>query len=261
MQQNDSELTTLSIRDDGIVCPFASGGGFYSIDDNDFSQLGFAIGENTHLESLGLLLDKDEPNRGLLDGLRHNTSICKLNINCHGVGLIIGGLIHEVLKVYKEKQTLIEINITRAHLVRNGEEEIITEIIGNCLDIECIRVEGCNMTDEMFSQMFDAMVPLSKLKTICFTEHGIGNAVCISIANLLANTKYSKLRHLNILKNRVDTDGARIIVDSLSNNTTLQKIYIKEGNPFDQNIIYGILSTVLCNTNSINDIYIYQIIH
>lgn len=255
MQQNDSELTTLSIRDDGIVCPFASGGGFYSIDDNDFSQLGFAIGfDNTHLESLSVLVDNDEPNRELLDGLRRNTSISELNINCYDSPIIGGGLIHEVLKVYKEKQILTEINITRARLVQNREEEIITTTIRNCLNIKRIRIDYCNMPDALFSQMFDAMVPLSKLKTVCFGEHRIGNAVCISIANLLANTK--SLNHLSIKGNRIDTEGARIITNSLSNNTTLQNLYIKGGNPYDQNIINGILSTVLCNTTSINDTYL-----
>ena len=231
---------------------FTSGGGFYSIDDDDFSQLGFAIGENTHLESLCVHLDNDEPNRELLDGLIHNTSISELNINCHDAALIIGGLIFEVLKVYKEKQTLTEINITRARLVQNGEEEIITAI-RNCLNMKCIRVEHCNMPDELFSQMFDAMVPLSKLETLCFGEHRIGITVCISIANLLANTK--SLNHLSITGNGIDTEGARIIANSLSKNTSLQTLYIKGGNPYDQNIIYGILSTVLCNTTGINDIY------
>ena len=162
---------------------------------------------------------------------------------------------YQVLKVYQEKQTLTEININRVCL-QNGEEEIIAALIRNCLDMKCIRVNTCNMTDEQFSQMFDAMVPLSKLKTLCFGlgEHRIGNAVCISIANFLANTK--SLYHLSITNNRIDTEGARIIASSLPNNTTLQNLYIKGGNPYDQNVVYGILSTVLCNTNSINDTYL-----
>ena len=256
VQQNDAELLSLCIQDYCAVSPFNELGGFFSTDDNDFAKLGSVIGENTHLGSLSVLLHNDElvTNRRLLfDGLRRNTSISKLSINCYNSNIIVGGLIYEVVKVYQEKKSLIEFSINRARL-QNGGEEIITATLRNCLDMKCIRVDGCDMTDELFSQMFDAMVPLSKLKTICFGEHRIGNSVCISIANLLANTKSSKLDHLNILDNHIDTEGARIIANSLPNNTTLQNLFIRD-NPFDQNIIYGILSTVLCNTFSINDIY------
>ena len=97
---------------------------------------------------------------------------------------------------------------------------------------------------------------LVSLKPFCFGEHRIGNAVCISIANLLANTK--SLNHISQYHREWNryTEGARIIASSLSNNTTLQNLYIKEGNPYDQNVVYDILSTVLCNTNSIDDTYL-----
>ena len=219
VQQNDAALTTLllCIRHDGFVSPYNDSGGFHIDDNNLLSKLGLAIGENSHLVSLSVLVDNDESNRGLLDGLRRNTSISKLYINSYNSPIIGGGLIYQVLKVYQEKQTLSDLNINRACL-QNGEEEIINEFIRNCLDLKCIRVNTCNMTDEQFSQMFDAMVPLSKLKTLCFNEHNneghrIGNAVCISIANLLANTK--SLYHLSITNNRIDTEGARIIASSL----------------------------------------------
>ena len=103
IEQNDETMIKLQIGYHG------DGDGFSSNRSSDFSQLGVAIGRNTHLRVFGVDLDYTAlkaTDRGFYDGLKHNTSINELNIDCNDRG-IIGEVGQEILKSYQDNSHLI----------------------------------------------------------------------------------------------------------------------------------------------------------
>ena len=84
--QNDPSLTELSLV--GYNTNFYdSDGKFYSDNRGDYSALGAAIANNTHLEKLEVILSDDLPlpvlNRGFYDGLKANSSISNVQLYCN----------------------------------------------------------------------------------------------------------------------------------------------------------------------------------
>ena len=105
IEQNDDELTLLCIGDPDFD------GGFISSDTSDYSRLGAAIGNNTHLTKLIVArLDDEDPlnatNNEFFDGLKRNSSISDLTLHCRNQTLV-GGIGHEILKSYIRKSTTI----------------------------------------------------------------------------------------------------------------------------------------------------------
>ena len=106
IEQNDDSLTHLYLgKDWGDFCGDEEGG-FNSNFSFDFSRLGASIGNNTHLTQLDVDIS-DIPSAVVEDrrffcGLKRNTSI--RNLYCDGV-FVVGGVVHEILKVYQDKNT------------------------------------------------------------------------------------------------------------------------------------------------------------
>ena len=109
VEENDETLTKLYIGDyyDG------------DISGSDYSQLGAAIGENTHLTTLdvglyGIALDVTD--REFYDGLKQNMSIYELYLDCRSARNIVSGVGHEILKIYQENNNLTRLRIDYADL-------------------------------------------------------------------------------------------------------------------------------------------------
>ena len=68
--------------------------GFQSNDASDYSRLGAAIGNNTHLTKLNVELDEVDPldvaNEEFFDGLKRNSSISDLQLHCRNHTLVGG---------------------------------------------------------------------------------------------------------------------------------------------------------------------------
>ena len=97
IEQNDDQLTTLRISSALLGDRFASSHA------SDYSRLGAAIGNNTHLKSLIVALDYecalDVANNEFFNGLKRNSSINDVELNCDHQ-ILVGGVEHEILKSY-----------------------------------------------------------------------------------------------------------------------------------------------------------------
>ena len=105
MAQNDPSLTVTGLTLDDYI-DSSDDGEFYSDNSDDYSTLGAAIANNTHLERLTVALSDDLPltvaaDRGFYDGLKSNSSISVVQLCCDGRN-IAGGVGQEILKVYQE---------------------------------------------------------------------------------------------------------------------------------------------------------------
>ena len=89
VQENDDTLESLWI---GGRRDFRSSVG------DDYSRLGAAIGENTHLTKLNVVLDdivSDVTNNAFYDGLKQNSSIQTLSLICHNFA-VVGGVVEAI---------------------------------------------------------------------------------------------------------------------------------------------------------------------
>ena len=97
---------------------------FYSENSADYSTVGAAIANNTHLERLVVLLSNRLPrlaDRGFFNGLKANSSISDLRLYCEYTPQnIAGGVGQEILQAYQENSSqLTDLYISNTNL-QNG---------------------------------------------------------------------------------------------------------------------------------------------
>ena len=100
MTQNDPSLIELSLDNSNI---YGDDGQFHSDIGDDYSTLGVAIADNTHLKTLDVMSSNDIPltvsDREFYDGLKSNSSISNLSLYCNYI-TIAGGVAQEILQTY-----------------------------------------------------------------------------------------------------------------------------------------------------------------
>ena len=245
VEENDETLTKLYIGDyyDG------------DISGSDYSQLGAAIGENTHLKTLTVVLDGitlNVTNREFYDGLKQNMSIYELYLDCRSARNIVSGVGHEILKIYQENNNLTRLRIDYADL-QNGGNSVITTTLRNCTNLNEISLPCCTITDEQLIPIVEAVQGHSSLERLGLNNNRVSNAGCDALATLLRDPNCN-LHTLYLGANAIDNVGANTLVNSLVNNTKLKALYIN-ANPIDASV-HDIFSKLLCNTsNTINNIY------
>ena len=251
IELNDDGLTELSLGYSYL------NGGFVSSDASDYSRLGAAIGNNTHLTKLLVNLRAnqalDAANTEFFEGLKRNSSISELQLNCSNQHILVGGVEHEILKSYQK----ISNNLTRlcieSSVLDNGGGNVITDTLKWCTNLNTINLRSNNITDEHLLPIIDAIRGHRMLKMFILHGNRIGNAGCQAIATLLEDTNCN-LQIINLDSNQIGNDGATAIANSLANNTNLKRLYLRR-NPFDPSAAAGIFCRVLCNTASVNTTY------
>ena len=255
---NDPSLTGLGLPDnnDDYV---DDDGDFFSDNSDDYSTLGTAIANNTHLENLVVALYDDLPltvtNRGFYDGLRRNSSIYKLYMYCNTNPpfIIAGRLGQEILQVYQENNSqLTKLSINGANL-RSGGDRIIVDTLRSCRNLQRVYLNNCNITNEQLLPIVDAIRGHRIPKELNLFANRIGNAGCEAIATLLIDPNCN-LRVLHLGRNALDNKGATTIANSLTNKNQLQKLYLYE-NQIDYQRLEDNFSNILCNVSNISSLY------
>ena len=252
--QNDPSLTALRIS--SFNTDRVSNGEFYSDNSDDYSTLGAAIANNTHLERLAVLLSDDLPlgvaDREFCNGLKANSSISDLELYFGGQN-IAGGIGQEILKVYQENNSqLTFLGINDANLQNGGDRVIVVGTLRSCRNLQKVTLHSCSITDEQLLPIIDAIRGHLQLKELRLGDNNIGNAGCNTIATLLTDPNCN-LHTLDLGNNAINNKGATTIANSLSNNNKLQQIYLHE-NQIDQSV-QDVFSNILCNKSSINNIH------
>ena len=135
--QNDPSLTTLRMVNSNIYG--GDDGKFVSDNSDDYSTLGAAIANNTHLEELLVELFDDLPLgvavRGFFNGLENNSSINTLALfgNNHNIA---GGVAQEILKAYQENNSYLTfLGIANANL-QSGGDRVILNTLRSCKNLQ-----------------------------------------------------------------------------------------------------------------------------
>ena len=230
-------------------------GEFYSDNSDDYSTLGAAIANNTHLESLVVWLSDDHPlgvaDRGFYDGLKSNSSIHNLSL-VGDIGQSTLAIGQEILQAYQENNShLINLRIERAGL-QSGGDRVVGDTLRSCRNLQSVTLNNCNITDAQLLPIVDAIRGHSMLEKLNLGRNNIGNVGCEAIATLLADP-ICNLRTLNLGRNAIHNEGASTIANSLTTNKKMQDLYL-HSNPIDQSA-QDVFSRLLCNTSNINSLY------
>ena len=259
MTQNDPSLTTLRLLGNN----YGYNGEFYSDNSDDYSTIGSAIANNTHLEELVVTLSNRLPlgvsYRGFYDGLKANSSINNLRLgrprsmyNMNTPQTIAGGAGQEILQAYHENNSqLTFLGIANANL-QNGEDRVIVDTLRSCRNLQNIILNHCNVTDAQLLPIVDAIRGHVQLEELNLNGNNIGNAGCEAIAALLADPNCN-LRALYLECNAIDNEGATTMVNSLTTNNKLHTLFLYS-NPIDQSV-NDEFCRAICNETTINDIY------
>ena len=238
IEQNDTEFTGLQTSSDA----------------SDYSRLGVAIGNNTHLKTLVVALDEegslDVASNEFFDGLKRNSSINDLELNCMNQTLV-GGVGHIILKSYQKNNNNLTRRITDA-VLDNGGGNVIAETVRWCRNLRIINFGWNNITDEQLLPIVESIRGHRMLENLYLYSNRIGNVGCRALATLLEDPSCN-LKLLKLNSNRIGNEGATAIANSLVNNINLKILDLNE-NPFEPSLV-GIFCTMLCNTSSVNDMY------
>jgi len=250
VEHNDDSLTTIAIG--------SAEEGF------DFNRLGKAIATNTHLTSCNVYLRDIALNvtdRGFYDGLKQNTSIYKLIIECGTAYIHDFRVGYEILKAYQENNNRLKvINILRATNLHNEGAIEIATTLQCCTNIRYINLFQCNITANQLLPMIEAMRGCSSLEQLFLNDNLIGNGGCEALATLLKDPNCN-IQTIQLLDNHIRNEGAIFIANSLAKNTKLKELNLSH-NPinFYQHMEGGSVEDSfcksLCNTSSINDTYL-----
>ena len=245
VEESDTSLTQLFIDD-------RYDWHFRSRDRDDFTRLGVAIGNNTHIAQLNVFpsgIPSDVLDEEFYEGLKQNSSIHELVL--HG-GNISSRVCLKLLEVFQEKKNLSNLTIIYGNL-QHGGVDIIATTFRCCANICEIVMPNCNMTGEQLLPMVEAIRGHRKLKKLHLVNNNIGNAGCDAIASLLEDP-HCTLHYVSLDNNNIGTEGAILIANCLANNIKLEELFLRN-NQFDQSVVEDVFSRVLCNTSSINDTY------
>ena len=247
VEQNDPSLVNLFLSTNRPQQNFRC---FNSSDARDFSRLGAAIGANTHITGLAVWLQLTAVNSGLYDGLKRNTSINRLGLV---EGNIVDGILNDILKVYWEpNNNLSDIRIVGCNL-ENGGDGIIATTLKKCINLKCVALYQCNITDEKLMPIVEGIRGHRMLEVLDMEGNRIGDAGCDAIAALLEDPSCT-LQELKLARNNISTEGATTIANSLTHNTKLKQLCLEQ-NQIDTPSARDVFSKLLCNTSSINDTY------
>ena len=246
VEENDATFTELYIGGMEITS-------FNSSNSRDFSHLGASIAQNTNVKTLSFnfVHNLDAMNNEFFDGLKYNSSIDELILNCDDRG-IVGGVIQELLEVYQENSNLTNLCI-RHSILHNGGDQIVATTLRRCTNLVELSLYGCNISNQQLTLIIEAVRGHRKLSSVSLDSNGISNAGCDVLANFLIDPNCNLL-HLDLGgRNDIDNDGVSTLANSLSNNTTMKQLYLR-GNPIDRRVD-EVFSKVLCNTSNIDSIY------
>ena len=131
----------------------------YLLNHDDYSALGVAIGENTYLTELEIHFvsisqdDDISTFQTLLDGLKDNSSICKLHIKGNNRnGNTLGDVGIEILRAYQANSNqLTHLTIEYFQPLQqqqNGGGGVVSDTLRCCTNLKTIDLYRCSITDE-----------------------------------------------------------------------------------------------------------------
>ena len=234
VEENDAGLKSLLIGGQFALC--LQDRLFNSTNGDDFSRLGAAIAENTHLTSLVVNLSDtyalDVRNNELYEGIKSNSSIHKLILRCQNKNIAsgrgAGGVANEILKAYQQNNNLTELSINYADL-RHGGDHVIDQTLRRCTHLNKLNLHSCSITDEQLLPMVRALREHHSLEELHLDRNRIGNDGCGAIATLLIDP-ISNLHSLDLSNNLIGVDGANTLANGLANNTKLRELYLRNNN-------------------------------
>ena len=122
-----------------------------------------------------------------------------------------------------------------------------------------ITLWGYGITDRGLLPIVEAirekMRGLQLIEHLSLSANSVGNTGSQALATLLEDPIYCKLHTLQLQGNQIDNDGVSFLINSLANNTKLKVLWL-HNNPIDRSLIEGIFCKLLCNTSSVNSIYL-----
>ena len=231
----------------------------------DYFRLGAGIGKNTNITSLYVDIHSTAV-KEWFHGLRQNSSIAALELNGYSRDWaptpIIGGVGQDILNLCRENhmQHLNNLSISTCS-IENGGEVLIQNTLRRCIYLRQIRLCEISLTDDQLLPIVEALREYNTLEELLLPGNRIGNAWCQALVALLEDAN-SNLQYLNLYNNNIDSAGANTIINSLSGNKQLRKLFLHGNHPMfdhsslmDQNV-HDALSQLLCNKSSINNTFL-----
>jgi len=191
-------------------------------------------------------------NKQFYDGLKRNTSIKKLDINCRNHN-IVDRVGHELLKAYQENgNQLTYLRIKDASL-QYGGDQVIALTLQRCPTLNTLILNECRIDTNYLTSIVEAVRGHSSLENLELRFNNISGEDCSILATLL-NDPNCNLHTLDIEDNNIGNQGATILANSLANNTKLRKLNLQYNEIF-LDCAQRVFSKILCNTTSIGNTY------
>ena len=164
---------------------------------------------------------------------------------------------NEILQACQVNKNLTRLDITyfnfhSANLQNGGEDNIITPTLRRCTHLRQITLYECNITDEHFLPMVEAIRQQPSVEHLSLPANLIGSTGCQALATLLEDSNCN-LHTLELQgNNNIGITGVKAIAQGLATNKQLRKLHLLN-NP---SRIKEIFCKLVCNTSSVNSTYL-----
>ena len=217
-----------------------------------YNRLGGAIAGNLYLKTLCIYLDDttlDIADRCFFDGLLRNSSITILRLLSSSNTNIVVGVGQEILTAYHANRKLTQLFICRIDLQEGSD--LVNTTLRCCTSLKQLYLIDCGIADEQLLSFIES-VRECPLDDVIFSRNRIGDAGCEALATLFEDPNCN-IEDLSLANNQISNDGAIAITKSLTNNTKLKKLSLKE-NPITNETgeVLKAFEKLLCNTSSIS---------
>jgi hypothetical protein len=210
------------------------------MNENQIKSFAETIENNTTLTNLTLCVDSEF--KFIVDAINNNKTIQYLRLKFKSDQLSY------LADMLKTNHTLEILTIEHAEMHHEDCKSMIDSINNNIysklnelclnnisLDIECCKelsrmssnietlyIGGCNITDEGLEHLLGSLLNVKRLN---LSDNRITNKSAILIASFIKSNSYINM--LNLIANKINVDGYKIIYDAMKDNYSLEMVYFR----------------------------------
>ncbi|KAK1737723.1 leucine-rich repeat protein [Skeletonema marinoi] len=214
-----------------------------------------AWGRNSKLKKLDLSFNDidDEGLQSLLRGIANCRNLVELRLIGNNQITLVG--LRALSGFFQSESCRLEsLNLDRVDVGNEGAIILATGLVDYKL-LKHLDLSGAAIGDEGMAALVSGLTTAANtgLETLKLSGNSFTTAGIRSLSTLI-QSKRSTLTDLSIKYMRIDYDGISILADALTHNTSLESLFLDpDGSIYEGSNIF---SRLLCDTSSINNIYL-----
>ncbi|KAK1733999.1 leucine-rich repeat protein, partial [Skeletonema marinoi] len=216
LRRQDTSLKNLTISDDADADNYIVGEG------DDFGWLGYFIGNSKYLHDLDVYsLGEGQNIEALIDGINRNRLIGSIHIRTD-----LGDVnFRNLTPFFRNSHRLAQLELNFEVGLECAQSIAFALGTSQCQSLESLRFQDCNLSDEGFAVIANALRTYSQLEELYLEKNNIGLMGCIALGDSMRGWGASNLTILDLDDNAIEDQGLEALAAGMT-NTKLEELYL-----------------------------------